>query len=205
MRSAFQLGAEGVFTIGRRYKRQRSDIFHLTKHVTLTHHEDFAAFRQEVANARPGVKVVAIEKGGTPLKDFEHPDDAVYLLGAEDHGLSAAELEACDEHVTIEAVRQPMFNVSVAGSIVMYHRLHQRLERRANAGLDARGGGSGGGGDGGGGRRRGTNGIGSSTSSGTGSGADESRTSWGSLAGAAIGGAIVAATILRLGIFDLKR
>jgi membrane-associated protease RseP (regulator of RpoE activity) len=38
----------------------------------------------------------------------------------------ADELALCDHHIEIEAVRFPMFNVAVAGSIVMYHRLHQR-------------------------------------------------------------------------------
>ena len=31
--------------------------------------------------------------------------------------------------VTIEAVRQPMFNVAVAGSVVMHHRLLQRRSK----------------------------------------------------------------------------
>lgn len=127
MRSAFQLGADSVFTIGRRYKRQRSDVFNLSKHLEVSHHKDFESF---LAAVPTGVKLVAIERGGKPLKDFVHPERAIYLLGAEDHGLSMAELSACDEHVTIEAVRQPMFNVSVAGSIVMYHRLHQKRDQQ---------------------------------------------------------------------------
>ena len=72
------------------------------------------------------MSAVAAGRGAAFWQSLVRPGRAVYLLGAEDRGLSAEELRHCDRVVTIEAVRQPMFNVSVAGSIVMYHRLHQR-------------------------------------------------------------------------------
>ena len=57
----------------------------------LAEWSDFANF------APKGAKWVAIEFGGTPLEDFEHPPNAVYLLGAEDVGLPTAVLRG--EHV----------------------------------------------------------------------------------------------------------
>jgi hypothetical protein len=54
----------------------------------LAEWSDFATF------APKGAKWVAIEFGGTPLEDFEHPPNAVYLLGAEDVGLPTAVLRA---------------------------------------------------------------------------------------------------------------
>ena len=36
---------------------------------------------------------MAVEMGGTPLKDFVHPDRAIYLLGSEDNGLPKSVLE----------------------------------------------------------------------------------------------------------------
>ena len=86
---------------------------------------------------RPTLRVVGIEKGGSMLADFEHPEDALYLLGAEDYGLRQHELDLCDDVVTIEAVRQPMFNVAVAGSVVMHHRLLQRRSKTRRPGVTA--------------------------------------------------------------------
>ena len=126
LRSAYQLGADAVFTVGRRYKRHGADTLNAAKHLTLEHFEDLEPMLQQRRAERPTLRVVGIEKGGSMLADFEHPEDALYLLGAEDYGLRQHELDLCDDVVTIEAVRQPMFNVAVAGSVVMHHRLLQR-------------------------------------------------------------------------------
>ena len=61
--------------------------------------------------------------GGTPLAQFEHPEQAIYLLGSEDNGLPARVLEKCSAVIALEAVRQVSYNVAVTGSIVMYHRV----------------------------------------------------------------------------------
>lgn len=125
-RAAYQLGASGVFTIGRRYKYQSSDTYHADRHLPLRHYaqwEDFEA-------ARPiGAMLVAVEMGGEPLTTFRHPKQAIYLLGAEDHGLSSEILSRCNHVVSIEAVRQESFNVAVAGAVVMWHRLTEKGRR----------------------------------------------------------------------------
>lgn len=83
--------------------------------------------------------------GGTPLESFEHPERAIYILGAEDHGLPGAvvkvthlillfyfsiiltkpvssHMKACAFHVALPSVREASYNVAVAGSILMYDR-----------------------------------------------------------------------------------
>lgn len=119
-RSAFQLGAAGIFTVGRRYERQSSDTLKAWRHIPLRHYANMEALWESLPNDAP---VVAVEEGGTPLRQFEHPQRAVYLLGAEDHGLPPAVIERCHRHVSIESVAYSSFNVAVAGSLVMYHRM----------------------------------------------------------------------------------
>jgi len=119
MRSAYQLGVQRVFTIGRRYTREPADVFNLTRHVALVHFDDIPSF---LAARPPETPLIAVEKGGVPLGGFVHPPRAIYLLGAEDEGTPAELLEACDMHVEIEALRRPMYNVGIAGSIVLWHR-----------------------------------------------------------------------------------
>ncbi|KKL85753.1 hypothetical protein LCGC14_1951590 [marine sediment metagenome] len=119
-RSAYQLGAAGIFTIGRRYKRQCSDTYKTPRNIPLRHFETIDQF---LAHRPTGALLIGVEMGGSPLREFQHPDQAIYLLGAEDHGLPPYVAEMCNHIVSLEAIVTPSYNVSVAGSIVMYHRV----------------------------------------------------------------------------------
>jgi tRNA G18 (ribose-2'-O)-methylase SpoU len=65
--------------------------------------------------------------GGVELSNFQHPEQAVYLLGAEDYGLPEKIMQKCHQIISIESVRLNCFNVAVAGSIVMYDRYQKGL------------------------------------------------------------------------------
>ena len=121
-RSALQLGASGVFTIGRRYERQGSDTFHTTGTIPLKYYLSFQEFLSDRETQWPGATLIGIEMGGTPLKEFHHPGRAIYLLGSEDNGLPAFALEKCQEIVSLQAVNRVSYNLAVSGSIVLYHR-----------------------------------------------------------------------------------
>jgi tRNA G18 (ribose-2'-O)-methylase SpoU len=118
-RSAHQLGAAGLFTIGKRYKRQSSDTTNSVNHVSLRHYEDFDDFYSHLPE---NCKLIGIEMGGHPLSNISHPERAIYLLGAEDHGLPDEILNKCNLVISLESIGQNSYNVAVAGSIVMYHR-----------------------------------------------------------------------------------
>lgn len=61
------------------------------------------------------------------LEQFEHPERAIYLLGAEDTGLPEKVWEYCTGGlVAISTTR--CLNVAVAGSIVMYDRALKALK-----------------------------------------------------------------------------
>lgn len=127
-RSAFQLGAAQIFTVGERHKlRESSDTIKAWRRLPLVRHEDWNAFQQ----ASPvGAVHVAVEMGGEPLETFEHPPNAVYILGSEDNGLPASVIKSCHRHVELPVAeeRSSSFNVAVAGSVLMYDRLAK--ERR---------------------------------------------------------------------------
>ena len=121
-RSAYQLGASGIFTIGSRYKQMSSDTMQSWRHIPLRHFltmDDFLL-------ARPyDCQLVGVEMGGKALADFCHPERAIYLLGAEDHGLPQKVLDLCQHIVSLESINVPSFNVAVAGSIVIYNRVFE--------------------------------------------------------------------------------
>ena len=120
-RSAFQLGAAGIFTIGRPYKHQTSDVIRAESQLPLRHYQTF----EEFDASRPvGAVLVGVELGGIPLATYHHPEQAVYLLGSEANGLSPRVLARCQAVITVEAVNKASYNVAVAGSLVMYHRIY---------------------------------------------------------------------------------
>ena len=125
-RSAYQCGASFVFTIGMRHDeawKTSADTTKAWRNIPAHCHDDWAAF---CAAAPYNTPWVAVEMGGVPLASFEHPERAIYLLGAEDHGLPPAIVRQCSHVVSLEAARTPSYNVAVAGSLVMYDRLSKR-------------------------------------------------------------------------------
>ena len=122
-RSAYQLGASQIFTVGERHKlRESTDTVKAWRRLPLMRYEDWNSFAQ----ASPvGAVHVAVEMGGEPLESFQHPPNAVYILGSEDNGLPSSIVKACHRHVELPVAedRSSSFNVAGAGSILMYDRL----------------------------------------------------------------------------------
>jgi len=118
-RSAYQLGAAGIFIIGRPYRRQTSDTANAQALIPL---RQFAAFEDFLASRPVGAQLVGIEMGGVPLSGFKHPERAIYLLGAEDSGLPQRILAARNFVAAIESLRSQSYNLAVSGSIVLVHR-----------------------------------------------------------------------------------
>lgn len=118
-RTAHNMGANFIFTIGPRYKRQSSDTTKAWKTVPLWEFKSFAEFKRHMPTDS---RLICVEqdKKSMDLVKFVHPERAIYLLGAEDHGIPKRFLS---KELTIEIPSKYCLNVAVAGSIVMYDRL----------------------------------------------------------------------------------
>lgn len=118
-RSAMNFGAAFIFTIGKRYRKQAADTTSSFKHIPLFEFINFDDFNKH----RPrDCQLIGIEQSeeSVLVGEFKHPERAIYLLGAEDNGLSKTILTACQKVVEIDT---PMcLNVAVAGSIIMFDR-----------------------------------------------------------------------------------
>lgn len=119
-RSASNMGAAFIFTIGMRYKKQPSDTGKAWKQVPLYNYETMQDFWSHIPM---DCQIVCIEndEDAYEIKNFVHPKNCIYLLGSEDNGLSREILERYKTHIVIPSKR--CLNVAVAGSIVMYDRL----------------------------------------------------------------------------------
>lgn len=120
LRTANLMGADFIATIGKRYKHQAGDTLKTTRHIPMYHYESFEEFYKHLPY---GCQLIGVEL--TPdaqnLKDFNHPEQACYLLGAEDIGLPEQVMEKCHKIVKLEG--RFSMNVAVAGSIILYHRV----------------------------------------------------------------------------------
>ena len=123
-RSAYIYGADFIFTIGKRYKKQASDTLCTYRHVPLWHFTNFRDFKDHIPYSAQ-IICVEIADGTESLATFKHPEQAIYLLGAEDDGLPEDILKG-RKKVCIPSVRSYCLNVAVAGSIIMYDRFVKR-------------------------------------------------------------------------------
>ena len=122
-RSAINLGADYIFTIGSRYKHQSSDTVKAFRHIPLFHYDSIDSFNKPMDSKLIGIEIT---EGAKNLISYRHPKSACYLLGAEDHGLSKEALSKCDEVVMFDS--KFCMNVSCAGSILMWDRFSKKAD-----------------------------------------------------------------------------
>ncbi|NPV80705.1 MAG: RNA methyltransferase [Firmicutes bacterium] len=93
-RSAMIFGASFIFTIGKRYERQKSDTVKAFRHIPLYHFQTLDDLYEHLPY---DCKLIGIEidDRAIMLRNFVHPERACYLLGAEDEGLSEEARDRC--------------------------------------------------------------------------------------------------------------
>ena len=119
-RSAYQLGASFIFVIGQKYKHQCMDTTKSYKKIPLLQFPDWESF---LAMKIYDCQLFCVEatESAVSLTDFQHPKNAIYLLGAEDNGIPK-EIYEKYQTIKIPSVNHYSYNVSMAGTILMYDR-----------------------------------------------------------------------------------
>lgn len=119
-RHAKLYGADFIFTIGHRYKKQASDTSNTSLHIPLYNYVDYQDFKDHLPYNCP-VVCVELAENAQSLPEVNHPERAVYLLGAEDHGIPSEILKG-KQIIQIPSVEPQSMNVSVSGTLIMYDR-----------------------------------------------------------------------------------
>jgi tRNA G18 (ribose-2'-O)-methylase SpoU len=122
MRSAYLYDAAYVFTIGRRYKRQASDTPNTSLHIPMFHYDTFDDFARGGLPYGAPLIGVELDDRSESLVSFAHPERAIYLLGAEDHGLPRGVIDRCHAIVQIPTPRPQSMNVATAGAVILHDR-----------------------------------------------------------------------------------
>jgi tRNA G18 (ribose-2'-O)-methylase SpoU len=117
------MGAAFIFTVGRRYKRQSSDVLKTWRHIPLFHYDTLDQLYDTGLPYDCLLIGIEMDESAVPIKDFQHPQRAIYLLGAEDNGLMEKTIKRCHKLIVLPGERS--MNVAVAGSIVMFDRLNK--------------------------------------------------------------------------------
>lgn len=118
VRSARCFGVDFVFTIGARYEKGAPAVGH-DDHIPVFNYDEWFGGAEE---SLPGDgQVVCVENGksSTDLRRFNHPERAIYLLGAEDTGLPD---EITDEYPIVHIESDWCLNVAQAGTLALYDR-----------------------------------------------------------------------------------
>lgn len=126
LRSGLEYDAAFMFTVAARcgIERQPSNTVRADRHIP------FYCFPQFEDMVLPsGCRLVGVEQceKSVPLEEFDHPEQAIYMLGSEDTGLPKHLWEYCTGGIVHISTKRCL-NVAVAGSIVMYDR---KLKGRA--------------------------------------------------------------------------
>ncbi len=128
-RSAALYGASFIFTIGHRYKGQASDTMKSQRHIPLMHFPSYEEFCMYMP-CEAEILCVELHEKAVVLPDLTHPQQAIYLLGAEDDGLPEEILQN-KRIIQIPTLLPYSLNVAVAGTIIMYDRYSKSSEAKA--------------------------------------------------------------------------
>lgn len=122
-RSAHVFGAAFIFVIGRRYEKQAGDTTKAWRSIPLFHYATFDQFYNHMPR---DCQLVGIEltDHATPINHVTHYERTIYLLGAEDHGLSCQAKAKVTQTIILPG--KYCLNVAVAGSIVMFDRIQKQ-------------------------------------------------------------------------------
>lgn len=125
-RSARCFGADFIFLIGRRFKKQCSDTMRSERHMPLFEYPTPEDFLNHIPYGCQPIGV-EITDNARWLPEFQHPERAVYILGPEDGDLPHVLLDRCVSVLQIPT--SYCLNVAVAGSIVLYDRISKNGEK----------------------------------------------------------------------------
>jgi len=121
-RTAQVFNADMLFVIGEQYKRHPADTMNSFNDIPTFNYENFEDFNSH----RPyDCRLVGVEmcEKSIPIKEYQHHKKAIYILGAEDNGLSSQAQKACSDIIQLPG--EFSLNVAVAGSIVLFDRLNK--------------------------------------------------------------------------------
>ncbi len=117
-RVAYVMGADGVFSIGGKFRT--STMMETIKRTPFRRYKNFDYALACLPNA---VQLVGVDRTGERLRDFVHSTMTMYLLNTEDGRLPKSVLDKCHSVVAVERLHDYDLSPVAVGSILMWDRL----------------------------------------------------------------------------------
>jgi len=114
IRNAHCFDADFICLIGKRYKKTPSDTTKAQKHIPLYEYKDLKDF---IEHTPKDCEIVSVEVDGNDIKNFVHPERAIYLIGGEDRTLPIIK----SRRVTFPT--RYCVNMAVASGLILYDRV----------------------------------------------------------------------------------
>lgn len=124
LRAAGNYQAAMVAITGRRYHHSRTDTMKQFRHLPLLHVDDL---HDAIPFDCVPVAVDLIE-GATPLHEYQHPERAFYVFGAEDATLGSKITSWCRD--TVYVPTHGCMNLAATVNVILYDRLAKQLGRK---------------------------------------------------------------------------
>ena len=121
LRAAGVYGASFVAITGKRYRHTRTDTMKAYKHIPLHKVDDL----QSIIPYKCTPVAVDIIEGATPLHEYNHPESAFYIFGAEDETLGDEITDFCKDVIYIPT--NGCMNLAAAINVVLYDRMAKQL------------------------------------------------------------------------------
>ncbi len=124
LRAAANYGVDKVFYTGERYPRaieRKARTVDMSRKVS----KDVLIAQKECLSdvVTENMKIVCIEfaLNATPLPEYEHPENALYIFGPEDGSIDQALIDQADDVVYVPTVG--CMNLSASVNVLLYDRL----------------------------------------------------------------------------------
>lgn len=120
MRAAGCYEVDAVFYTGERYDRGvklHTDTKAVSQNIPLTGVTSLL----ECVHEQARIVCVELVEGATPLPEFQHPDNVIYIFGPEDGTISQDVIDRADEVVYVPTIG--CMNLAATVNVVLYDRL----------------------------------------------------------------------------------
>jgi tRNA(Leu) C34 or U34 (ribose-2'-O)-methylase TrmL len=127
LRSAFNYGIRQIWITGDRVPLQASESYRLPREERFKEYRvvDLRAHDRPLNHYASNVPVIGVElvAGAMPITYFEHPENAVYVFGAEDGGISKAMRVRCHQFIFLPTIS--CLNLAMAVTATLSDRLQK--------------------------------------------------------------------------------
>ena len=117
LRAVGVYGASALFYSGRRFKPGRTDTMKFYRHIPLIRSDSL----HDVVPYDCVPVAVDLIDGAIPLPEYQHPERAFYIFGAEDNTLGNRILSWCRDIVFIPT--NGCMNLAATVNVILYDRL----------------------------------------------------------------------------------